>query len=91
MNLQSPQQKGLFVNVCLAKDEEIEKLKKQIATKRTAKEGLPNNKNYCWTHGFICSDGHTSTTCSRPAQGHKREATRENIMGGSERGKDRIT
>ena len=40
-------------------------------------------EGYCWTHGFKCRKGHTSATCGTPRMGHKREATRRNIMGGS--------
>jgi hypothetical protein len=52
--------------------------------------GLPNNKNYCWTHGYVITDDHISTTCTTTDPNHKREATRANPMGGSIRGKDRV-
>ena len=39
---------------------------------------------YCWTHGITSNLQHTSATCTRPKQGHKKEATYENKMGGSE-------
>jgi hypothetical protein len=48
----------------------------------------PPNSNYCWTHGFKVNRNHTSTTCSKPIDGHQRNATRENTMGGSQRGKE---
>jgi hypothetical protein len=41
---------------------------------------------YCWTHGYRVSKGHTSQTCKFPNEGHKREATKHNIMGGSTAG-----
>jgi hypothetical protein len=31
---------------------------------------LPN-QNYCWTHGYKVSGKHTSTTCTRPREGHQ--------------------
>jgi hypothetical protein len=36
---------------------------------------------YCWSHG-IGIGGHTSDECNRPFQGHCKEATLENRMGG---------
>ena len=39
-----------------------------------------NDKNkeifYCWTHGFNTNPDHTSCTCKWPAEGHIREATK---------------
>jgi hypothetical protein len=48
---------------------------------------LPNNKNYCHTHGFVVADEHTSATCNGKAAGHKDAATRTDTMGGSTRNK----
>jgi hypothetical protein len=39
--------------------------------------------NYCWSHGFRCGKDHTSMTCKWPKDGHQREATATNMMGGS--------
>ena len=36
--------------------------------------------HYCWTHGV--KSGHTSAQCTRPAEGHKNEATDANKMNG---------
>jgi hypothetical protein len=41
-------------------------------------------------HGWICSDGHKSGTCTRKLPGHKDAATRANTMGGNDRGKERV-
>ena len=49
-----------------------------------------DNGNYCWTHGFVVGKDHTSETCTHRAPGHKKEATRENTMGGSTAGKAEI-
>ena len=38
--------------------------------------------NYCWSHGFCCGKEHTSATCKWPKEGHKREATVTNQLGG---------
>jgi hypothetical protein len=35
---------------------------------------------YCWTHGGC---NHNSNACTRQAPGHKKDATRENKLGGS--------
>jgi hypothetical protein len=29
--------------------------------------GLPNNKNYCWTHGYVIADDHTTSCTVRPS------------------------
>ena len=48
-----------------------------------------NDKNepvtYCWTHGVTKNLRHTSSTCSRKAEGHKDNATLNNRMGGSDK------
>ena len=46
-------------------------------------------KGYCWTHGFRVTLGHSSATCTHPAEGHKSTATRQNTMGGSSANKPR--
>ena len=38
---------------------------------------------YCYTHGLGKNKSHTSATCNKPCDGHKREATLDNMMGGS--------
>ena len=38
---------------------------------------------YYWTHGL---QGHNGSECQAPMQGHLKEATLENCMGGSTRG-----
>ena len=48
-----------------------------------AKEGQPTGLEgwgYCFTHG-ICS--HSSANCTKPKEGHKKDATMANRMGGS--------
>jgi hypothetical protein len=42
------------------------------------------NKRYCWTHGVRVSSNHNSINCRDPGEGHKREATRDNKMGGKD-------
>ncbi len=49
-----------------------------------------NNNNYCWTHGYHIHDSHTSATCKWTKEGHKKDATRANIMGGATIGKDLV-
>jgi hypothetical protein len=49
-----------------------------------------NNTNYCWTHGYDIAKNHTSTSCRFAAENHCREATRENIMGGSTANKAKV-
>jgi len=38
---------------------------------------------YCHTHGYKCTKGHNSETCTRPGPSHNRMATRQNTKGGS--------
>ena len=38
---------------------------------------------YCWTHGLGYNPEHTSATCSRPADGHCRDATCADKKGGN--------
>ena len=38
---------------------------------------------YCWTHGLGKNRNHTSPTCKNKAEGHKDEATADNMMGGN--------
>ena len=44
------------------------------------------NYNYCWTHGHHIEDDHTSATCTMPNPGHQHAATKQNTMGGSDKG-----
>ncbi|CAB9510035.1 hypothetical protein SEMRO_417_G138640.1 [Seminavis robusta] len=37
---------------------------------------------YCWSHGLGPNNTHTSNSCSKPVQGHCKEATADNMMGG---------
>ena len=57
--------------------------KKKFPPKGNRKERWCTNNNHCWTHGFDVADSHTSATCKTPAQGHQKEATLTNQMGGS--------
>jgi hypothetical protein len=50
---------------------------------RPASRKLQKNDGYCWTHGFKVSRRHNSATCKNTAPGHKTEATRDNMLGGS--------
>ena len=43
---------------------------------------------YCHSHGYRCAVNHSSMTCSQPVPNHKKEATRENTMGGSTKNKE---
>ena len=50
-----------------------------------------DNGNYCWSHGYVVGNNHTSGTCKNKKPGHKDDATRANTMGGSDAGKHRIS
>jgi hypothetical protein len=37
---------------------------------------------YCWTHGLSKNKAHTIEWCTNPQEGHEKEATLENRLGG---------
>jgi hypothetical protein len=67
---------------------ELRELKALLNQERSAKRGQrifnPSTTTYCWTHGFKLGRTHMSLTCKTRKPGHKKEATRENNMGGSQ-------
>jgi hypothetical protein len=71
---------------------ELRELKALIKKERTEKRGQrsfnPSPRNYCWTHGYKVGSTHTSLTCKLLKQGHKKEATRADNMGGSQTNKE---
>jgi hypothetical protein len=38
---------------------------------------------YCWSHGLGINKYHTSTSCKRPREGHQKQATITNMIGGN--------
>jgi hypothetical protein len=48
----------------------------------------PSADNYCWSHGYKVTRTYTSHTCLYPKDGHNREATKANSMGGSQANRD---
>jgi hypothetical protein len=84
-------------NACLVKQlednpNELRELKALIKKERFEKRGQssfnPSPNNYCCTHGYKVDNTHTSLSCNFPKQGHKREATRADNMGGSQANKE---
>jgi hypothetical protein len=63
-------------------------IKKEFTEKRGQCSFNPSPRNYCWTHGYKKVSTHTSLTCKLPKQGHKKEATRAENMGGSQANKE---
>jgi hypothetical protein len=63
-------------------------IKKERVEKRGQRSLNPSPKNFCWTHGYKVGNTHTSLSCNLPKQGHKREATRANNMGGIQANKE---
>jgi hypothetical protein len=69
---------------------EIVSLKRQLKPK--SRQHTPfgdgnrfKHGNYCWSHGFRCGKEHTSANCKWPMAGHRKDATKENKLGGSEK------
>jgi hypothetical protein len=71
---------------------ELRELKALIKKERTERRGQrsfnPSPNNYCWTHGYKVANTHTSLSRNFPKQGHKREATRTDNMGGIQANKE---
>jgi hypothetical protein len=71
---------------------ELQELKSLIKKERFEKRGQhsfnPSPNNYFWTHGYKVANMHTSLSCNFPKQGHNREATRTDIIGGSQANKE---
>jgi hypothetical protein len=68
--------------------QELQNMKTELATykqatHRPAARTLEKHDGYCWTHGFKVSKFHNSATCKHPATGHKTDATKHNMLGGS--------
>jgi hypothetical protein len=63
-------------------------IKKEIFEKRGQRSFNPSPHNHFWTHGYKVDNTHTSLSCNFPKQGHKREATRTDNMGGSQANKE---
>jgi hypothetical protein len=71
---------------------ELRELKALIKKERFEKRGQrsfnPSPNNFCWTRGYKVANTHTSLSCNLPKQGHKREATQADNMGGSQANKE---
>ena len=44
-----------------------------------------NSNHYCWTHGRTFNSNHTSKNCTQRKEGHKKNATLHQKMGGNDR------
>jgi hypothetical protein len=78
-------------NSCLAKQleesaqalKEIRALPNKECNDRCARKPFAHSlENYGWTCGYKISKNHTSVNCMFSKNGHKREATKSNNMGG---------
>ena len=62
-----------------------------LPQKKTKNQSNPADKNryknvnYCWKHLLWCGKDHTSASGKWPKKGHRKEATKANKMGGSEK------
>jgi hypothetical protein len=63
-------------------------IKKESTEKRGQRSFNSSPTNYCWTHGYKVDSTHTILTCKLLKQGHKKEATRADNMGGSQANKE---
>jgi hypothetical protein len=44
---------------------------------------VSQNDSYCWTHGFEVAPTHNSGNCRTTLPGHRTDATKDNMLGGS--------
>lgn len=72
------------------KDSTIAKLKDNKTPPGERKKPTDHG-SYCWTHGYCVHKDHNGTTCKFPKEGHMKEATKANTMGGSIRYKEHTT
>jgi hypothetical protein len=63
-------------------------IKKEGLEKLGQRNFNPSPNNYFWTHGYKVANTHTSLSFNLPKQGHTREATRTDNMGGSQANKE---
>jgi hypothetical protein len=62
---------------------EVESLLKKERAERRGKQPFPHSlDNYCWSHGYKAAKSPISQNCNFPKDGHTREATTANNMGG---------
>eukprot|EP00957_Ditylum_brightwellii_P002991 228912-Ditylum_brightwellii.AAC.1 len=101
MNGNLTEQVANLTNKLNTKDQSIADLTAKIATLTASIEQLakkhnrPNNRNnnninnavyYCWSHGVTKNPNHQSSSCQHPKEGHLKEVTFLNQMGGSTKG-----
>ena len=75
----------MLLQTLVTNDEKREQLRCQKVNEYNLRFA-PNG--YCWSHGYKVTPSHTSKTCTDRKPGHKENATRANIMGGSQANKD---
>jgi hypothetical protein len=72
--------------------QELQNMKTELAAIKFApakpQRVFEKHDGYCWTHGFKVSKLHNSSTCKNTRPGHKQEATKDNMLGGSTRKAD---
>jgi hypothetical protein len=72
----------------LLKKERAERASGGNTDRPPCRQSTPSSDNYCWSHGYKVALTHTSQTCMYPKEGHQREATKINNMGGSQVNRD---
>ena len=71
--------------------EKIKHLENTVSTNATPTPAIHSVRlycPYCWSHGFRVGRKHNSMTCNAPKEGHKKDATAINMMGGFNVGLD---
>jgi hypothetical protein len=83
---------ALLANQLKDNSNELRKIKALLKKERTERRGQrifnPYPNKYCWTRGYKVANIHISLSCNFTKQGHKREATGADNMGGSQANKE---
>jgi hypothetical protein len=81
-------------NVCVARKlqerlKEIKEVKVFLKKEFTGRISFtPSLVNYRWSRGYKVAKSHTSQNCNFPKDGHQKESTKDNSMGGSQANKE---
>jgi hypothetical protein len=66
------------------RSKEVKEFKALLKKERTWRRFFTHSLvNYFWSRGYKVAKSHTSQNCKYPKDGHKKEATKDNNMGGS--------
>jgi hypothetical protein len=86
----------VFMETMMEQMKEMKSQMEQLQKRNNNRNKGPPKQptDYCWSHGYTFKnakgEAHTSQNCNKPRDGHQRDATKENRMGGSENRKPKV-